>query len=88
MERRSYATFKNTGPIKNCCYLPCSRFEEYPNDLISVEKLINMMVGDLQEDKIISKRFPVYRSFWLMCGRLMGELVDMGFDKQLVKWES
>jgi uncharacterized SAM-binding protein YcdF (DUF218 family) len=90
MERRSYATFKKHWPEKKLLVTsPLVTFEEYPNDLISVEKLINMMVGDLQRIKLYPGRgFQVYQEIPDEVWGAYEELVDMGFNQQLVKWES
>ena len=87
MERRSYATFKKHWPDKKLLVTsPLLSFEEYPNDDISVEKLINMMVGDLQRIKLYpEKGFQIYQE---IPGNVWGayeQLVAMGFDKQLMK---
>ncbi|WP_207513576.1 YdcF family protein [Longitalea luteola] len=87
MERRSYATFKKHWPHKKLIVTsPLLSFEEYPTNDISVEKLINMMVGDLQRIKLYpEKGFQIYQEIpddvWGACE----ELVAMGFDKQLIK---
>jgi uncharacterized SAM-binding protein YcdF (DUF218 family) len=90
MERRSYATFKKHWPDKKLIVTsPLLSFEEYPNDTISVEKLINMMVGDLQRIKLYpEKGFQVYQEIpddvWVAYERL----VEMGFNQQLVKLDN
>src|SRR5205085_9662396 len=48
MERRSLATFEKNWPGKLFVVTsPQIPFEEYPNDEIPLEKVINIMVGDL-----------------------------------------
>jgi uncharacterized SAM-binding protein YcdF (DUF218 family) len=87
MERRSYATFRQHWPDKKLLVTsPRLSFEEYPTNDISVEKLINMMVGDLQRIKLYpEKGFQIYQEIpddvWIA----YEELVKMGFDKQLMK---
>lgn len=90
MERRSYATFKKHWPDKKLFVTsPLLTFEEYPNDTISVEKLINMMVGDLQRIKLYpEKGFQVYQEIPGEVWEAYEELVEMGFNQQLVKWDS
>lgn len=87
MERRSYATFKKHWPDKKLLVTsPLLTFEEYPNELISMEKLINMMVGDLQRIKLYpEKGFQVYQEIPVEVWGAYEELVEMGFDKQLTR---
>jgi uncharacterized SAM-binding protein YcdF (DUF218 family) len=88
MERRSYATFKKHWPDKKLLVTsPPLSFEEYPNNDISVEKLINMMVGDLQRIKLYpEKGFQVYQEIPEDVWEAFERLVALGFDKQLMKW--
>jgi uncharacterized SAM-binding protein YcdF (DUF218 family) len=87
MERRSYATFKKHWPDKKLLVTsPPLSFEEYPNNDISVEKLINMMVGDLQRIKLYpEKGFQVYQEIPEEVWEAFERLVALGFDKQLMK---
>jgi len=87
MERRSYATFKKHWPDKKLLVTsPPLTFEEYPNNDISVEKLINMMVGDLQRIKLYpEKGFQVYQEIPEEVWEAYEQLVALGFDKQLMK---
>lgn len=89
MERRSYATFKKHWPHKNLLVTsPLLSFEEYPTNDIPVDKLINMMVGDLQRIKLYpEKGFQVYQEIPYEVWEAYEELVAMGYDKQLVKWD-
>jgi len=49
MEKRSYATFKKHWPEKELLVTsPLISFADYPNDEIPLERVINIMVGDLQ----------------------------------------
>jgi uncharacterized SAM-binding protein YcdF (DUF218 family) len=63
MERRSYATFKKHWPEKNLLVTsPQISFEDYPTDIITIEKVINIMTGDLQRIKIYpAKGFQIYQ---------------------------
>lgn len=90
MERRSYATFKKHWPGKKLIVTsPLLTFEEYPNDQVPVEKLINMMVGDLQRIKLYpAKGFQVYQEIPGDVWEAYERLVDLGFDQQLVKWDA
>ena len=57
MERRAYATFKQVWPDKEVIVTsPQIPFEEYPNDEISEDEVINIMVGDLQRIKIYPEK--------------------------------
>jgi uncharacterized SAM-binding protein YcdF (DUF218 family) len=87
MERRSYATFRKHWPDKKLLVTsPPLSFEEYPTNDISLEKLINMMVGDLQRMKLYpEKGFQIYQEIPGEVWDAYEELVKMGFDKQLVK---
>jgi uncharacterized SAM-binding protein YcdF (DUF218 family) len=87
MERRSYATFKKHWPDKKLIVTsPQLSFEEYPTPDIPVEKLINMMVGDLQRIKLYpQKGFQIYEEIPDDVWKAYERLVDMGFNKQLVK---
>jgi uncharacterized SAM-binding protein YcdF (DUF218 family) len=87
MERRSYATFKKRWPHKKLLVSsPQLSFEEYPSNDIPVEKLINMMVGDLQRIKIYpEKGFQVYQEIPDDVWVAYEKLVALGFDKQLMK---
>jgi len=87
MERRSYATFKKHWPDKELIVTsPQITFEEYPTDEIPVERVINIMVGDLQRIKIYpEKGFQVYQEIPNDVWDAYEKLVEMGFDKHLVK---
>jgi len=87
MERRSYATFKKHWPHKKLLVTsPLLSFEEYPTNDISIEKLINMMVGDLQRIKLYpEKGFQIYQEIPDDVWDAYEKLVAMGFDKQLMK---
>jgi uncharacterized SAM-binding protein YcdF (DUF218 family) len=86
MERRSYATFKKHWPEKKLIVTsPQISFEEYPTAEIPMERVINIMVGDLQRIRIYPARgFQVPQDIpeevWNACQRL----IDWGFDKHLV----
>jgi uncharacterized SAM-binding protein YcdF (DUF218 family) len=87
MERRSYATFKKQWPDKKLLVTsPLLSFEEYPTNDIPLEKLINMMVGDLQRIKFYpEKGFQIYQEIPDDVWVAYEKLVAMGFDKQLMK---
>jgi uncharacterized SAM-binding protein YcdF (DUF218 family) len=57
MERRSYATFKKQWPDKDLLVTsPQIAFEDYPNEEIPMERVIDIMVGDLQRIRIYPAR--------------------------------
>lgn len=87
MERRSYATFKKHMPDKELIVTsPQIAFEAYPAAGIPMEKVIHIMVGDLQRIKLYpSLGFqvpqPVPEPVW----DAFEKLVALGFDSHLVK---
>jgi uncharacterized SAM-binding protein YcdF (DUF218 family) len=87
MERRSYATFKQNWPEKQLLVTsPQINFEDYPNHEIPIEKVINIMVGDLQRIKHYpAKGFQIYQEIpaevWAACESLIND----GFNKHLMK---
>ena len=87
MERRSYATFKKHWPEKKLLVTsPQIFFEEYPTKEISMEKIINIMIGDLQRIKIYpEKGFQVYQEIPVDVWNAYEKLIEFGFDKHLVK---
>jgi uncharacterized SAM-binding protein YcdF (DUF218 family) len=87
MERRSFATFKKHWPDKKLIVTsPQIPFSEYANDEIPVERVINIMVGDLQRIKIYpAKGFQVPQEIPGDVWKAYERLVEMGFNKHLVK---
>ena len=87
MERRSYATFKKHWPDKKLVVTsPQISFEEYPTEEISMEKVINIMVGDLQRIKIYpEKGFQIYQEIPVDVWNAYEKLVALGFDKHISK---
>src|SRR3954462_9054017 len=63
MERRAFATFKKHWPNKVITVTsPQISFEDYPTSEIPLEKVINIMVGDLQRIKLYpDKGFQVHQ---------------------------
>lgn len=86
MERRSLATFEKAWPGKNFVVTsPQIAFEAYPTSDISVEQVINIMVGDLQRIKLYpAKGFQTYQEIPADVWQAYEELVAMGFTKQLL----
>jgi uncharacterized SAM-binding protein YcdF (DUF218 family) len=86
MERRSYATFKKNWPEKELLISsPPLEFDLYPNEEISLDRVINIMVGDLQRIKIYpEKGFQIPQEIPGNVWHAYEELVKAGFDKQLI----
>ncbi|WP_152268611.1 YdcF family protein [Agriterribacter humi] len=87
MERRSYATFKKHWPNKNVLVTsPQLGFDEYATDEIPLERVINIMIGDLQRIKYYPARgFQVYQEIPAEIWDAYERLVALGFDKHLMK---
>jgi uncharacterized SAM-binding protein YcdF (DUF218 family) len=87
MERRSYATFKKHWPDKKLIVTsPQIAFEEYANNEIPLEKVINIMVGDLQRIKYYpEKGFQIYQEIPLAIEEALQRLIELGYDKHLMK---
>lgn len=86
MERRSYATFKKHWPDKKLLVTsPQISLSYYPNEDISLEEVIHIMVGDLQRIKLYpEKGFQIFQEIpddvWIAYERL----VELGYDSHLV----
>jgi uncharacterized SAM-binding protein YcdF (DUF218 family) len=87
MERRSYATFKKHWPDKKLIVTsPQISFEQYPTSEIPMEKVINIMVGDLQRIKLYpEKGFQIYQEIPSGIWDAYEKLVALGFNKHLMK---
>jgi uncharacterized SAM-binding protein YcdF (DUF218 family) len=87
MERRSYATFKKHWPDKKLIVTsPQISFDEYPNDEIPLERVINIMVGDLQRIKMYpAKGFQIHQEIPENVWHAYERLVELGYDKHLMK---
>ena len=87
MERRSYATFKKHWPDKELIVTsPQLSFEAYPSAEIPMEKVIGIMVGDMQRIKVYPQKGfqiaqPIPEDVW----QAYENLVAAGFTQQLVK---
>jgi len=87
MERRALATFQKIWPDKQARVTsPPVTMEEYPNDVISMEEMINIMVGDFQRILIYpQKGFQIEQP---VTGELLKSyeaLIQHGFSKHLIK---
>jgi uncharacterized SAM-binding protein YcdF (DUF218 family) len=87
MERRSYATFKKHWPDKKLTVTsPQISFENYYNDEIPLESVINIMVGDLQRIKIYpEKGFQIFQEIPEDVWSAYEKLVELGYTEHLVK---
>ena len=85
MERRTLATFEKNWPEKSFVVTsPQISFENYPTNEISLEAVINIMVGDLQRIKIYpEKGFQVYQEIPANIWDAYEKLIALGYDKQL-----
>ena len=87
MERRAFATFKQHWPYKNLLVTsPQISFDKYPTPEIPLEKVISIMIGDLQRIKLYpQKGFQIYQEIpgkvWDACEKL----IDIGFNQHLIK---
>ena len=87
MERRTYATFKKIWPEKEFIVTsPQIDFIDYPNNEISKEKVINVMVGDLQRIKVYPERgFQIFQEIPSDVWAAYEKLVEYGFTDHLIK---
>jgi uncharacterized SAM-binding protein YcdF (DUF218 family) len=87
MERRSYATFKKHWPDKKLMVTsPQISFETYPTAEIPLERVIHIMVGDLQRIKYYpEKGFQIYQEIPGEIWNAYERLIALGFDKHLMK---
>jgi uncharacterized SAM-binding protein YcdF (DUF218 family) len=87
MERRAYATFKKHWPEKKLLVTsPQISFNKYPTPEISIEKVINIMTGDLQRIKVYpQKGFQIYQEIPAEVWNAYKQLIDAGYDKHLIK---
>jgi uncharacterized SAM-binding protein YcdF (DUF218 family) len=85
MERRSYATFKKHWPDKELIVTsPRISFEDYPTEEIPLEKVIHIMVGDLQRIRIYpAKGFQIPQEIPGDVWEAYERLVAGGFDRHL-----
>lgn len=86
MERRSYATFKKHWPDKQLIVTsPQISLEQYPNAEISLEEVIQIMVGDLQRVKVYpEKGFQIYQEIPSDVWNAYGQLVALGYTSHLI----
>lgn len=87
MERRSYATFKKNWPDKQLVVTsPQIPFAGYPTDEIPMERVIQIMTGDLQRIKEYpAKGFQIEQEIPDDVWSAWERLVELGFNKHLIK---
>lgn len=87
MERRTYATAKQLATDKEFIVTsPPISFEAYPNEIISKDEMINVMVGDLQRIKEYPARgFQISQEIPEDIWDAYLELIKMGYDKQIIQ---
>ncbi len=87
MERRTFATFKKVCPDKEFIVTsPQISYENYPNEKIPKDDVINIMVGDLQRIKVYpEKGFQIYQEIPQEVWEAYEKLVELGYDKQLIR---
>jgi uncharacterized SAM-binding protein YcdF (DUF218 family) len=86
MERRSYATFKKHWPQKNLMVTsPQIPFEQYATPEIPMERVIQIMVGDMQRIKIYpQKGFQIEQEIPDDIWQAYEQLVQAGYNQQLI----
>jgi uncharacterized SAM-binding protein YcdF (DUF218 family) len=87
MERRTWASFEKQWPGKTLFVTsPQISFEDYPTPELPMEKVINIMIGDLQRIRLYAEKgFQVYQDIPAEVWRAYEKLVAVGFDQQLVR---
>jgi uncharacterized SAM-binding protein YcdF (DUF218 family) len=87
MERRSFATFKKHWPEKTLFVTsPDISFDNYITPELSMELLINSMVGDLQRIKLYpGKGFQIHQDIPEDVWESFETLVAMGFDRFIIR---
>ena len=85
-ERRTMATFKKHWPAKKLMVTsPQISFDKYPNEKIPLDKVIDIMVGDLQRIKIYpAKGFQIYQEIPADVWHAYERLVELGYNKHLI----
>jgi len=86
MERRAYATFKKLWPEKECLVTsPQISFEDYPNEVVSKDEVINIMVGDLQRMRVYPDRgFQIHQPIPDDVWKAYEALVALGYTTHLI----
>ncbi|MCX7712040.1 MAG: YdcF family protein, partial [Clostridia bacterium] len=86
-ERRAFVTFRKVWPeLKIVVASPECKFEDYPNDEITKEHAINVMVGDFQRIMVYSQKgYSIPQIVPNSVLEAYRELVHKGFDRHMIK---
>jgi uncharacterized SAM-binding protein YcdF (DUF218 family) len=87
MERRTYATFQKQWP-GNTVFVtsPDIAFDDYPTPAHPLEKIIQMVVGDLQRIRLYAEKgYQIHQHIPKDVWDAYEKLVKLGFDQQVVK---
>lgn len=87
MERRAFATFrKRWSEMEVIVASPPIPFSDYPNELLPRDKVINIMVGDLQRIQMYpAKGFQIEQEIPDDVWQAYETLISLGYDKHLMK---
>lgn len=87
MERRSYATFRKAWPELDIRVTsPELKIEEYPTVGITMERVINSLVGDLQRIMVYpEKGFSIPQEVPQKVKDAFNDLVAAGYNKRLIE---
>ena len=87
MERRTYATFRKVWPGKTAVVTsPAISFEDYPNEEIPLERVIHIMVGDLQRLRVYPPRgFQIEQEIPDDVWDAYERLVALGYTQNLIR---
>ena len=90
MERRTYATLSVHWPDKHVMVTsPPIGFDDYHDENISKDDVINIMIGDLQRIRIYpDKGFQIFQKIPLRVEMAYAELVGLGYIRHLLEEES
>lgn len=85
MERRAYATFMKQWPGKKVIATsPPISFSDYPTPALPRDKVINIMVGDLQRIRIYPARgFQIEQEIPADVWQACEQLIALGYDRHL-----
>lgn len=87
MERRTYATFRKAWPEKTAVVTsPSISYEDYPNEEIPLERVIHIMVGDLQRLRVYPARgFQIEQEIPDEVWDAYERLVELGYTENLIR---
>lgn len=87
MERRTYATFRKVWPEKTAVVTsPSLSYEEYPNEEMPLERVIHIMVGDLQRLRVYPARgFQIEQEIPEDVWSAYERLVALGYTENLIR---